>query len=314
LVPVVCWFVVAMELAAWVLMRLGDEAVIPTLVAYGPRWIWLVPPMALIPIAFWRRSVLPPLAFAVIICLAGVMQFELPRLGQRDGCCRITVVTLNAHDFVRPGTLGPFAESARADILALQEWDESLMPELSGWPIQCAGGLCVASRYPMTPIKVLDRRTIGGYHAMAIATEVSTPRTPVSFFSVHLETVRKGVEPMLRSHLRETADLRSNLFFRSLESRVVEAWIREHSDGPVIVAGDFNLPTDSAIYRRVWGRWSDAFDSVGFGLGHTKFTSWWGVRIDHVLFDDRWEAVSSLVGPDIGSDHRPVVATLERTP
>src|SRR5439155_5647959 len=78
--------------------------------------------------------------------------------------------------------------------------------------------------------------------------------------------------------------------------------------GPVLLAGDFNLPVESAIYRRSWSSFSNAFSTAGLGWGHTKLTSWHGVRIDHVLAGPGWQFRRCWVGPDVGSDHRPLIA------
>ena len=41
--PIVCWSVLFLEIVAWAAMRQGDAMVIPTLLAYGARWVWLIP-------------------------------------------------------------------------------------------------------------------------------------------------------------------------------------------------------------------------------------------------------------------------------
>jgi endonuclease/exonuclease/phosphatase (EEP) superfamily protein YafD len=79
----------------------------------------------------------------------------------------------------------------------------------------------------------------------------------------------------------------------------------------LLIAGDFNLPPESAIFRASWGGYTDAFPAAGCGYGYTKFTRWWGARIDHVLAGAGWQVRDCTVGPDVGSDHRPVLATLE---
>ena len=56
----------------------------------------------------------------------------------------------------------------------------------------------------------------------------------------------------------------------------------------MLVLGDFNMPPDSAIYRRCWSDFSNAFDSAGFGFGSTHFTHRTAVRIDHVLAGPGW--------------------------
>ena len=75
-----CWSVVVLELLAWAAMRMGDAMVIPTLLAYGARWVWLLPVVALAPLSLWRRSVVLPLAVAFSVGLVGIMQFQWPHL------------------------------------------------------------------------------------------------------------------------------------------------------------------------------------------------------------------------------------------
>jgi endonuclease/exonuclease/phosphatase (EEP) superfamily protein YafD len=92
------------------------------------------------------------------------------------------------------------------------------------------------------------------------------------------------------------------------------AGIRE----PIILAGDFNMTADSPIYRQTWARFDNAFSRSGFGFGHTerpfKLNSQFGIRIDHVLFGPDWRACRCWVGPDVGSDHLPLIADLASKP
>jgi len=98
------------------------------------------------------------------------------------------------------------------------------------------------------------------------------------------------------------------------ESRRIESELASQLAGeaqfPVIIAGDFNMPVDSTIYRRFWSGWQNAFSTAGFGYGYTKFTDRWGVRIDHVLASRGWQIRTAGVGPDLGGDHRPVLVEL----
>lgn len=312
-IPFLCWSIVLLEGVGWIAMRLSDAMVVPTLLAYGARWFWLLPVLALAPLTFWRRSLLLPLSLALAACLVGVMQFQLPRVSVRQTCCRLTVVTLNGNQAARPDAVKQVIDSVHADIVAMQEWNQaSTAAALPGWTVHCDGELCLGSRLPMSPVAILTSRTPSGSRAMVMTADITTRDGPVSFFSIHLDTVRRGIEPMLHAGFGATDELRDNLVFRDRESSAAQAWIRSRSTHPAIVAGDFNMPTDSAIYRHNWRAWSDGFESSGAGLGYTKFTSLWGIRIDHVLSDDGWQAVSSHVGPDVGSDHRPLIVTLQR--
>jgi vancomycin resistance protein VanJ len=312
--PVLCWSIVVLEVVAWAVMRQGDAMVVPTLLAYGARWVWLIPVAVVAPLSLWRRSVVVPVAVALAVGLVGVMQFQWPHLAPRETCCRLTIVTLNGNQKARPGAFSHLVEDSGADIVAMQEWEQPTAgPVPTGWRVHCEGELCVAARHPIQKIDVMYSGRGEARRALVIAAEIATADGPVSFSSIHLDTVRKGIEPMLHEGVGATGELQENVALRDRQSHAAEAWIRKRDTHPAIVAGDFNMPTDSAIYRHNWRGWSDAFESIGTGLGHTKFTSLWGIRIDHVLFDDRWEAVSSRVGPDVGSDHRPLIVTLQRS-
>jgi len=64
------------------------------------------------------------------------------------------------------------------------------------------------------------------------------------------------------------------------------------------------------------GKYTNAFSSTGFGWGYTKHTpvfagGEYGLRIDHILCDAAWRPGRCWVGPEVGSDHSPLFATLE---
>jgi endonuclease/exonuclease/phosphatase (EEP) superfamily protein YafD len=81
------------------------------------------------------------------------------------------------------------------------------------------------------------------------------------------------------------------------------------SGRPGIIVGDFNASP-----------WSSAFtglSDLGFKRTTTlwptwqsRWKGWFGIPIDHIVVSRHWHSVASDVGPDIGSDHFPVVATL----
>jgi endonuclease/exonuclease/phosphatase (EEP) superfamily protein YafD len=102
-------------------------------------------------------------------------------------------------------------------------------------------------------------------------------------------------------------ELTAVIALREHESEVASRWVGEVPD-PVLIAGDFNMPTDSGIYQRSWSAYTNAFSEAGLGFGYTKFTRRMGIRIDHVLAGRGWRCRRCWVGPDVGSDHRPVLA------
>jgi endonuclease/exonuclease/phosphatase (EEP) superfamily protein YafD len=95
------------------------------------------------------------------------------------------------------------------------------------------------------------------------------------------------------------------------ESRSARAKIGRSPSAPFVVAGDFNLPVESAIYRADWGDLGNAFSMCGRGFGHTKFTGLFGIRIDHVLMSAQLRCVDARVlSSPYGGDHAPLVVDL----
>jgi endonuclease/exonuclease/phosphatase (EEP) superfamily protein YafD len=146
---------------------------------------------------------------------------------------------------------------------------------------------------------------IGGAGYVARYT-LATAEGPIEVTNLHLETPRKGFEGFMAG---DTQQLRLNTTLRDLESELARRWVNA-GRAPTIVAGDFNTPVESRIFQEHWGDLVDAFSRVGFGFGTSKYNGWIRIRIDHVLTDDAWRPRRVQILPDLGSDHRAVVADL----
>jgi endonuclease/exonuclease/phosphatase family metal-dependent hydrolase len=209
--------------------------------------------------------------------------------------------------------LNALVEETQPDLIALQE--TSAVPGLSivsqrHYYTMTFRGLCLISRYPIDRVEnVADRER--GLRGAAIRVRLTTPAGPVQLVNVHLETPRQGIEAVIDTDTHQPSVLTAGIASRWHFSDVMSTWLDERQQEPLVVAGDFNMPTDSAIYRRYWSRYANAFSQAGWGYGYTKYTSWFGARIDHVLTDGALRCRRAWVGPDVGSDHRPVIADLE---
>jgi endonuclease/exonuclease/phosphatase (EEP) superfamily protein YafD len=99
---------------------------------------------------------------------------------------------------------------------------------------------------------------------------------------------------------------------RWYESSSLHGWIGSFPETNKIIAGDFNLTVDSPIYREIWSNYRNAFSDSAYGYGYTKFTKInrfrYSARIDHVLSTPGLRPVRARVGPDLGSDHFPLIA------
>ena len=126
---------------------------------------------------------------------------------------------------------------------------------------------------------------------------------------VHLETPRRGIERFRWGG--EVAGMSRNTLMRDAGSQRVSRSLMDARAPVAIIAGDFNMPVESRIYRRHWSGCTNAFSRRGRGFGYTRVLPKWSARIDHVLVcDPRWKVSRAFVGPDIGSDHLPVVVDL----
>ncbi len=88
-------------------------------------------------------------------------------------------------------------------------------------------------------------------------------------------------------------------------------WVAERPT-PVLVVGDLNATPWSAAFRELrWrGRLHDTM--VGAGLQPTYSRGWGplGIPIDHALHTSGLATVARRTGPNLGSDHRPLIVTL----
>lgn len=100
-------------------------------------------------------------------------------------------------------------------------------------------------------------------------------------------------------------------------SAVARAIAAEAPGTPVVAMGDFNTPTWSPFFQSFLKK-SGLVDAAGTGWpSTTRFSRRWfskyfyyGSPVDHILVSPNIEVKRFEVGPDIGSDHFPVLADL----
>ena len=303
----------------------GDRWGWATLLAYGPRWPALLPALPLLAWAAWRRRVPWATLLAAGLVAGAVMRFNVPRPGGgSEEPVALRVLTCNVlADLSDPAALARLVAAERPDVVALQEWRDAYAAPAwataAGWHTRNEWGVLLSSRYPILRSEVFEGRDHGG-EGRIVGCELALPRGRRMWaFSVHLETPRRGFEPVLAGRAGAWRGLGRNIDHRARLSRVAADWIARTAGGQagdeagavpddVLILGDFNLVGDGRIFRDVWARWADAFERVGWGYGGTKIEPLWSPRIDHILAGPAWRAIRCRVGPDVGSDHLPLVA------
>ncbi len=344
------WAWSIMVVVTWLLLITTSESFLPaTLLAYGPRYVLLAPFVLLLPAAVvFARSALAPLTIALLMVLGPIMggRVSLKTMGRtypdRPPAGAMRVISFNARGgLVASVSLRDFVARTQPDIIAMQECGEALWDTLQampGWHRTRYANLCTASRWPIASLDTMPRADFErvsqygfGGTGLVLRHVLTSPRGPLVFVNLHLETARKGLESFVGAEGfipdrpgaagkdaavpagGATRGFEMNAVVRDRESERAAGWsVKGDLSVPSLIAGDFNLPVESAIFRRHWGDFVDAFDASGTGFGWTKREgALLRVRIDHILGTAvSPRPIGAWVGPALGSDHLPVIADL----
>ncbi len=281
---------------------------------FGPRWMLLLPLILLLPaaLALLPRA-LAPLGIGGLVIAGPVMGFAAGSITAPRAEPDFRVVSFNGQGGTALGFEGGVEHALTvwdADIVALQECSSEVergLGTLRSYSFHVQGGLCFISRYPIVEVDSLPPWRVGelGWAGSIVRYTLNADGRDLHVTNLHLDTPGRGLE-MLREE-RDSRLLAANLEMREVASRRAANWVIQ-GGSPAIVAGDFNTPSESAIFRRYWSHLDDAFARAGFGYGGTRVLRWFSVRIDHVLSTDGLRAVRAQVGSDLGSDHLPLIA------
>jgi vancomycin resistance protein VanJ len=292
-----------------------------TLLLFLGRWPWLLPAVPLFWLAAYLKQPRAAIATAVVcvIALFGVMEFTLGTrrfLGSSSEETRVRVITYNIDgDGLAPLMLTEVVTRWEPDILAVQECGEQARAELRmiARYQNDVGTTCLLTKFPILRVDSLKRENFlaAGGAAWVKRYRLQGPHGEFDFTNLHLDTPRKAFDALMEGRGDATDTIRNKTDVRNVESRLARRWV-DQGRGPRLVAGDFNMPTESAIFREHWSTMQNGFDVAGFGFGYSRLAGWIRLRIDHVLADESWRVRSARVLPDYGSDHLPVMVEVER--
>jgi vancomycin resistance protein VanJ len=308
----------AVVLGLWALLAAAaDRWWLGTVILFSPRWIWGLPLVILVPAALWRQRrslwLLVPAALIVTGPLMGLCLSWQATADEAPAGRKLRVLSCNVHyKALDKLTLGPLLAETRPDVVALQaalfrEWAATFDP--GEWHTERKGEFLLASRFPIGEVEAFPD-TESPCRQAIVRYRLETPAGDVEFFNLHLATPREGLEAVINGLWEGADELQANSDLRRRQSAAARQWVSLFP-GPVLIAGDFNTPPDSTVYREYWSDFTNAFSQAGCGWGNTHFTRRTGVRIDHQLAGPGWTCRRCWVGPDIGSEHRPVIADWE---
>lgn len=322
--------------AVALLLRYVGEGWAPTAVAlYLPRAGFAIPlPFVLgaLLLARSRRLLWGQLAsvFVLIFVLMGAV---LPwPSGRKPGAPTVRVMSYN----VESGVGGVEALAAEVDryapdiavLVEVAEDDAMARAMRERFPhVSVSTQFVVASKYPMTeptdPGKLHYRDELRS--PRYVWQRVDTPLGRIVLYAVHPISPREAFDQLRGGGVRH--ELSSGDMFTGRNAEAIEknfglrqlqvetfAEAAAHEGDPVVVAGDTNLPTLSRVYGTNLSRFQDGFVRAGWGLGYTfpngRHGRW--MRIDRILASDTLEFVGFEVGTSDASDHRCVIADLQR--
>lgn len=208
----------------------------------------------------------------------------------------------------------------RPDLVALQEASYSLRRKVADelfdeYPYQIndllssAESLITLSRYPVSQHN-FDRR-IGGCRCQQLVIQWRGQSITVINSHVPSPYISLDLFPRIPRVLA---------FDNKFQYHAVDALLTQVAtvQGPLLVMGDLNTTEQQWNLRRLAYYLQDAFSQAGWGLGFTfpvgKRLRYFAVppfvRIDHILYNAHWQAITAWPGPPLDSDHLYVVADL----
>lgn len=293
------------------------------LIQMAPLWTLFIPPIILAASAISARmgkvALVNIVSCGVVIFF--IMGFNIPFsvIGQErtDTKQYLRVVSCNLGTHVDMRSLDRFISGARPDIIAFQEAypnNQKVIKSILGWEkwdLSFQGYKGIASRLRIKNVEIINRDIVGGWGELAVRYDLEGNNGVIHFINIHLDTPRHGIEDVMDTGPGGLSEIKRIAKMQDTESDILSRWVMRYKN--VLIAGDFNFSQANPIYTKYWSGFTNAFSRAGSGFGYTRFTRWHGVRIDHILSDGNWKAVHSEVGPDVGSDHRPVIADIEFT-
>lgn len=321
LLSLAAWGYLSLALLYTALLWLGGDAWwVATVLLFIPRWPALLPaPLLALLVLPVRPRLFWPVLLAALIIVGPAMGYRIGwqrwLLGSAKADLRLVTFNIDSGENPRVLSIYMGLEEYHPDVVVLQECSpESLDPQYwpAGWTLRFDQGICLASRFPLVELRTLERIATGdqGGTGNAMFYRLRDGTAMINLGVMHLETPRKGLE-QLRYGGTKISAMERNVLVRDIGSRRLSRWFHEQADS-LLIAGDFNMPVESTIYRSYWRDCNNAFSRVGDGFGWTRVLPHFAIRIDHVLSCGGWRALSARVGPDLGSDHRPLIVELAR--
>ncbi len=196
------------------------------------------------------------------------------------------------------------------DIVVVQEaiarWNDTLVSLKDVYPYQRIEfhqrtffGLAILSRIPWRSDELVKLGTSSDTSALAV--QFDWQGRKVSLMDFHMYHPTSAEKTAQRRIMQDTM--------------TKWAWERRQAGDAVIMAGDFNCTPWSGLFTSFVENTKLVDTSQGRVFEATRHVEYPDrILIDHVFVSDDWIVTRREVGPDVGSDHRPVFVDLALAP
>ncbi|MGH4029965.1 endonuclease/exonuclease/phosphatase family protein [Actinomycetota bacterium Odt1-20B] len=263
-------------------------------------WLGLAVPFLLLRAALRRSPTQVAAALVPAVVWAAVFGPEF--FGQQHPeRAEFHVLTLNVGgERTTPEEVAREVTAADADVVALEKVPTGAVKEYerrlaAAYPHHAtANTLGLWSRYPLHDVEALD---LGGAWPHAIRAVARTPGGDTALYAVRLPSVRV------------TARQGFAVADRDASAAALRDRVAHDPAARLVLLGDLNGSLRDRGLAPLTRELNSVRDQAGRGPGFTWPAAFPLVRIDHVLVRGL-TATDVTVRPDLGSDHRPVLAGL----
>ena len=290
-----------------------DLSFVEDFILFIPRWFVFCPLFCSLLLCIpLKKYHIIAISVLTLLLLTFYISFHIPFPSSNNASLKsqIRVMSLNLNGSAFDAKkLNLQIKYNQPDVMVFQEAPpQKLKNSLSNdWLLNCQKSLCVASKEKSEMIDFRTRRMFDGWGTFAALFKVKIADNPIYILNMHLETPRKAYETL--QYGKFNIKLMKNIYGqRYLEASLSKSLIVNNQ--PLIIAGDFNMPSDSFIYQETFREFKNAFNEKGFGLGSTKQSKLIRTKIDHILVNKKFDVVNAWVDINIGSDHRPIFSDI----
>lgn len=274
-------------------------ATVRWLIDLAVHWQWLYAPamvLAAVALAVLKKQVMW-LALAPVAALPALTAAPALTEGTATPTSSVLTVAEANVEFhnTDPTPVMAWLKQTQPDVVVLLEVSEPFAAALAAWsdyphrkvlPSGDPFGIAVLSRHPLTRLEVKPLRL--GMDTITVS--MDWRGQPVALTAVH--TMPPLTPDYVQARDRDVADLTATLIA---------------ARQPALMVGDLNATP-----------WSSAFGQMSGLRRTTSLAPTWhaaargltGIPIDHVLASTNWQVAGHARGPDIGSDHLPVVVRM----